>query len=215
MAVSLSKECVNSLFITDYKVTDFYKDHPPQHAYLSPKVIFLSESPLFASLVSQEVINEVVKKEKEFILHKSAEFANGGKEPGDYLLKSAMTLSHALSVAIVTWSRKGIAVEVSDKQFAAVSSISKVLVAQEKEITVLTAESNAAEWQKLLAKCEAERILLKSIPVMSVTMTPTDWSRDVHFIIREVLDGLGPSFHSSSLNSVVLVNEQGECLYHL
>ena len=194
---------------------DFYKDHPPQHAHLSPKVIFLSDSPQFASLVSQEAINEVVKKEKEFISLKSAEFANGCKEPGDYLLKSAMTLSHASSVAIVTLARRGIAVEVSDKQLAAVASIAKVLLAQEKEITVLTGESNAAEWQNLLAKCKAEQILLKSIPVMTVTMTPTLFSRDVHWTLRKLLEGLGPSFHSTSLNSAVLVNEQGESLDHL
>lgn len=121
-----------------------------------------------------------------------------------------MTLSHASSVAIVTWSRSGIAVDVSDWQLAAVASIVKVLVAQEKEVTVLTTESNAAEWQKLLAKCEAEKILLKSIPVISGTMRPTHWSRDVHLTLREILEGLGPSFHSTSLNSVVLVNEQGE-----
>ena len=165
--------------------------------------------------MSQEAINEVVKKEKEFISHKSVECATGCEEPGDYLLKSAMTLSHASSVAIVTWSRKGITGDVSDKQSAAFASIAKVLVAQEKEITVLTAESNAAEWQKLLAKCEAEQILLKSIPVISVTVTPTDWSRDVHLTISEILGGLGPSFHSTSFNSVVLVDEQGACLDHL
>lgn len=178
-------------------------------------MIFLSESPQFASLVSQETINEVVKKEKEFILCNSAEFTYGRKEPGDYLLKSAMALSHASSVAIVTWSREGIAVKVSDKQLAAVASIAKVLVAQEKEITILTSETNAADWQKLLAKCEADKILLKSIPVMSVTMTSSNWSRDVHLTLYEVIHDLGPRFYSTSLNSVVLVNEQGASLDHL
>lgn len=210
IAVSLSPECVGSLFITDYKVIDFYRDHSPQDAHLSPKVIFLSESPQFASLVSCEAINEVVKKEKEFISHKSGEFANGCKEAGDYLLKSAMMLSHASSIAIVTWSRK-----VSDRQLAAVAGITKVLVAQEKEVTVLTTESNTAVWQKLLAKCEAEQIILKSTPVISVTTTPTHWSRDVHLTLCEVLNNLEPSFLSTSLNSVVLVNEQGESLDHL
>ena len=210
IAVSLSTECIASLFITDYKVTDFYRDHPPQYAHLSPKVIFLSESPQFASLVSHEAINEVVKKEKEFVSHKSAESANGCKEPGDYLLKSAMTLSHASSVAIVTWSRTGIAVKVSDRQLAAVAGIAKVFAAQDKEVTVLTTESNAAEWQTLLAKCEAEQIILKSIPVISVTMAASHWSRDVRLTLCEVFNDLGPSFHSTSLNSVVLVNEQGE-----
>ena len=196
-------------------MTDFYRDHPRQYAHLSPKVIFLSESPQFASLVSDEAINEVVKKEKEFISHKSGEFANGCEESSDYLLKSAMTLSHASSVAIVTWSQTGIAVEVSDRQLAAVAGIAKVLAAQEKEVTVLTTEFNAAEWQTLLAKCEAEQIILKSIPVISVTMTPFHWSRDVRLTLCEVFNDLGPSFHSTSLNSVVLVNEQGESLDHL
>ena len=196
-------------------MTDFYRDHPRQYAHLSPKVIFLSESPQFASLVSDEAINEVETKEKEFISHNSGEFANGCEESSDYLLKSAMTLSHASSVAIVTWSRTGIAVEVSDRQLAAVAGIAKVLAAQEKEVTVLTTESNAAEWQTLLAKCEAEQIILKSIPVISATMTPFHWSCDVRLTLCEVFNDLGPSFHSTSLNSVVLVNEQGESLDHL
>ena len=191
-------------------MTDFYRDHPPQYAHLSSKVIFLSESPQFASLVSDEAINEVVKKKKEYISHKCSESGNGCKEPGDYLLKSAMTLSHASSVAIVTWSRK-----VSHRQLAAVAGIAKVLVAQEKEVTVLTTESNTAEWEKLLAKCEAEQIILKSIPVISVTIMPTHWSRDVQLALCEVFSNLGPSFHSTSLNSVVLVNDQGESLDRL
>ncbi|KAL9950321.1 hypothetical protein ACROYT_G042805 [Oculina patagonica] len=64
IAVSFSPRCVGSLFITDHKVTDYYKEHSPQHADLSPKVIFLSESPQFASLVSKEAVNQIVERRK-------------------------------------------------------------------------------------------------------------------------------------------------------
>lgn len=208
----MSPRCVGSLFITDHKVTDYYKEHSPQHADLSPKVIFLSESPQFASLVSKEAINQIEKNENEFTSHKHEESTNGCKEPGDYLLKSAMSLSHASSVVIVTWPRKENAVEVSEREFAAVTCIVKALLAQEKEIRVLVAEGNASKWQKFLAKCEAEEIFTKRIPVMSVAMTTSDWSRDVCSAMHKVVDYLGPSFRSTILNSVIFVNEQGENL---
>ncbi|KAL9950322.1 hypothetical protein ACROYT_G042806 [Oculina patagonica] len=120
-----------------------------------------------------------------------------------------MSLSHASSVVIVTWPRKENAVEVSEREFAAVTCIVKALLAQEKEIRVLVAEGNASKWQKFLAKCEAEEIFTKRIPVMSVAMTTSDWSRDVCSAMHKVVDYLGPSFRSTILNSVIFVNEQG------
>lgn len=212
IAVSLSPRCVGSLFITDHQVTDYYKEHPAQHAHLSPKVIFLSESPQFASLVSKEAINQIADKENKLTSHKHEESTNGCKERGDYLLKSAMSLSHASSVAIVLWPRKEIAVEVSEREFAAVACIVKALLAQEKDITILVEESSASKWQKFLAKCEAEEVFTECIPVMSVAMTASDWSRDVCSAMHKVVDYLEPSFRSTSLNSVIFVNEQGENL---
>lgn len=211
IAVSLSQTCVGSIFITDFQVTDYYKQHPSQHAHLSPKVIFLSESPQFASLVSQEAINQIVRKESEFASHKTTESTNGFKNQDDYLLKSAMTLSHASSVAIVTWSPgKHDAVDVPEEQFAAVVRIVKALLAQEKEVTILATKGSAAVWQKFLVKCEAEMIIPKCLPVTSVAMTPNDGTRDVCSTMRQVVDYLGPRFRSTSLNSVIMVNEQGE-----
>lgn len=175
-------------------------------------MIFLSEAPQFASLVSQEAITQIADKENKLTSHENEESTNGCKERGDNLLKSAMTLSHASSVAIVTWPRKEIVMETSDRQFAAVACIVKSLLAQEKEITILVAESNAAGWQRFLAKCEAEKFFPERIPVMSVAMTASDWSRDVRSAMHEVIDYLGPSFRSTCLNSVIFVNEQGKNL---
>lgn len=175
-------------------------------------MIFLSESPQFASLVSQEAITQIADKVNKLTSHKHKESTNGCKERVDNLLKLAMTLSHASSVAVVTWPRKENALETSDIQFAAVVCIVKSLLAQEKEITILVAESNVAGWQRFLVKCEAEKFFPKRIPVMSVAMTVNDWSRDVRSAMHEVIDYLGPSFRSTSLNSVIFVNEQGKNL---
>ena len=137
IAVTLSPECARggSIFITDRRVTEFHKEHQAKQ-HLSPKVVFLSESPQFVSLVSQEAIDQITKKQSES--HKAADSENGVKIADDCLLKSAMTLSHAPSVAIVTAG-------VSEKQFAAVACIAKALFAQEKEITILAAENVASE----------------------------------------------------------------------
>ena len=180
---------MGSLFITDKLVADYYKEHQPAaEKRLSPKVIFLSEKPQFASLVSQDAIDQITAKQNEFKTHKTA--TNRFEIPEYDLLKSAMTLSHASSVAIVT-------VGVSKKQFAAVICIAKALFAQDKEIAILAPKNVISEWETLLAKCETQEVLMKRVPVTSL---------DTH----SVLHSLGSKFYSTSLNSVVIVNEEGE-----
>ena len=191
--MTLSPECgAGSIFITDRLVTDYYEEHQAQQQqqHLSPRVFFLSESPQFASLVSQEAVDEITTKQNEFKSHNAAESTNDVKSPDDRLLKSAMSLSHASSVAIAT-------VGVSKKQFATVVCIAKALLARGKEVTILTTENFVPEWKTFLAKCEATEVLLKC-----VTVTSLDVSSVVH--------NLGPRFYSTSLNSVVIVNEEGE-----
>ena len=180
---------MGSLFITDKLVADYYKEHQPAaEKRLSPKVIFLSEKPQFASLVSQDAIDQITAKQNEFKTHKTA--TNRFEIPQYDLLKSAMTLSHASSVAIVT-------VGVSKKQFAAVICIAKALFAQDKEIAILAPKNVISEWETLLAKCETQEVLMKRVPVTSLDT-------------QSVLHSLGSKFYSTSLNSVVIVNEEGE-----
>ena len=69
--------------------------------HLSPKVVFLSELPQFASLASQQAIDQITAKRNELIWQ-IQESTNGDVQPTDSLLKSAMFLSHASSGAIVT-----------------------------------------------------------------------------------------------------------------
>ena len=173
-------------------------------------MIFLSESPQFASLVSQESINEIAKIEREFASNKAAVSSNGLKEQDDQLLKSAMTLSHASFVAIVTWSPQENAVKVSGRRLTAVACIVKALLARDKEITILAEENSVEEWQTFLAECESENIIPKSLPVTSVIMAADYWSRDVCSTMAKVVDYLGSRFSSSSLNSMIFLNEQGQ-----
>ena len=101
-----------------------------QQRHLSPKVVFLSKSPQFASLVSQQAIDQITAKRNELI-SQIQESTDGVVQPTDCLLKSAMCLSHASSVAIVT---KGVKV----RQLEAVVCLAKALLAQEKEVAILT-----------------------------------------------------------------------------
>ena len=180
--------CVGSLFITDLRVTDCDKEHQAKQHHLSPKVVFLSQSPQFASLVSQEAIDQIIKKQNES--HKTADSENGIKIPDDCVLKSAMAISHAPSVAII------VTAGASEKQFTAVACIAKALFAQEKEITILAAENVVSEWKAFVAKCETEEVVMRCTPVTSFGATSE-------------FDGLKPRFYSTSLNSMVIVNEGG------
>ena len=160
-----------------------------QQRHLSPKVIFLSKSPQFASLVSQQAIDQITAKRNELI-SQIQESTDGVVQPTDSLLKSAMFLSHASSVAIVT---EGVKV----RQLEAVVCLAKALLAQEKEVTILTSESIVSEWRAFLNKRKAIKGVLQKCT--SVT------SLKAHAVVQR----LGPRFYSSSLNSVVTVNKDG------
>ena len=110
-------------------------------------------------------------------------------QPTDSLLKSEMFLSHAPSAAIAT---EGVKV----RQLEAVVCLAKALLAQEKEVTILTSESIVSEWRTFLNKCKAKGILQKCISVTSL---------QAHAVVQR----LGPRFFSLSLNSVVTVNNEG------
>lgn len=190
IAVTLSPRCVGSLFITDLRVVECYEKRKKesQQRHLSPKVVFLSESPQFASLVSQQAIDQITAKQNE-LLSKIQESTDGFVQPTDFLLKTAMSLSHASSVAIVTEG-------VNEKQFEAVVCLAKAFLAQKKEVAILTSESVVSEWRAFLNKCEAKGILQKCISVISLKP-------------HAVVQSLGPRFFSSSLNLVVTVNKEG------
>lgn len=208
VAVSLSMRCSGSLFITDCLVTEFLQQHPSEQTSLSPKVIFLSESPQFASLVSQEAMDEIVNKENEFTSIKPKVSSNGLQEREDKLLKSALALSHASYVAIVTLPQEE-AKQDSERQMSAVVCIVKALLAQDKEMTIITQKHVVTEWKTFLAKCESQNIVSKSVPVVPIAATTRNWSRDVCSVVAMVVDDLGSRFSSSSLNSMIFVNEQG------
>lgn len=203
-------KCSGSLFITDCLVTEYLQQHPSELAGLSPEVIFLSESPQFASLVSQQAMDEIVNKENEFTSIKPNVSSNGFQERNDKLLKSALALSHASYVAIVTPPPQEEAKQVSGRQLSAVVCIVKALLAQDKEITILTQKNAVAEWETFLAECESQSIVLKSVPVVPIAGKTSDWSRDVCSVMAMVVDNLGLRFSSSSLNSMVFVSEQGQ-----
>ena len=152
-------------------------------------MIFLSESPHFASLVSQQAIDQITAKRNELI-SQIQESTNGDVQPTDSLLKSAMFLFHASSVAIVTGG-------VKVRHLEGVVCLAKALHAQEKEVTILTSENIVSEWRAFpLNKCKAKGILQKCIPVTSLK---------AHAVVQR----LGSRFFSSNLNSVVTVNKEG------
>ena len=140
----------------------------------------------FASLSTSHRSNN---SERNELIPQIQESTNGDVQPTDSLLKSAMFLSHASSGAIVTGG-------VKVRQLEAVVCLAKALLAQEKEVAILTSESIVSEWRAFLNKCEAKGILQKCISVTSLK---------AHAVVQR----LGARFFSSSLNSVVTVNKEG------
>ena len=58
-AIGLGPETNQCVFVTDHKVDDFFKVHPPEHVSLKPRVLFLSEEPILGSLLSEKAMEQI------------------------------------------------------------------------------------------------------------------------------------------------------------
>lgn len=150
MVISLSPTANCCNFITDLNNEDFNKMNTPKWAgSLQTKALFISEKPVFGSLLSDkalELIRQLEKLDKQDAL--KPVFSGEPDKPVDSLAKAALRLSHASSVAIVTLN------DISTRQgFSVLSIIKSLLATESKEIVLLVPEEKYTEWRNAISSC--------------------------------------------------------------
>ena len=191
ISLSPTANCCN--FITDLSNEAFNKMHTPKSGFFQTRVAFICEQPVYGSLISDkamELIKQLERLDKHDALKPVIEVNGKPDEPVDSLVKAAMRLSHASSVAIVTLD------DISSKEGISVLSIIKSLVAtQTKDVVVLVPEGKYPEWRNAISSCVDLKILKKPVSVSTFETCSGCSKEDFLMILRPVLsttDGIKP-----------------------
>jgi len=167
--------------------------HTPKSGVFQTRTVFICERPIFGSLISDkamELIQQLETFDKNDALKPDNEVNGKPDEPVDSLVKAAMRLSHASSVAIVTLD------DISTKGGFSVLSILKSLVAtRTKDIVLLVPEEKYPEWTNVISSCVDLKMLKRPVRVNVIEKSGEFSKKDILKIFRPVLstmDGLNP-----------------------
>ena len=144
---------------------DFFKMHPPKHGLLRPRVLFISEKPVFASLISDKALEQIQELEMKYFIQKNSPNAENGlkEETANALAKAAMTLSHAFSVAIVAADERA-----SKDSFSVLSVVKAVTAMKDKELILLVPERRVEEWQGIVSRCVEKGKLREAVRIVQL-----------------------------------------------
>lgn len=150
---------------------------------LQTKALFITENPVFGSLVSDKALELIQQLEK--LLRRDPIkllLSSGIDEIVDSLAKAALRLSHASSVAIVTSN------DISTKEGLGVLSIMKSLLATDsKEVVLLVPEDKLAEWKNAISIGIDCKLLKKTVGVGKIETRDGSSKDDVLKLSRHVL----------------------------
>lgn len=185
ISVSPSANCCN--FITDLRNETFNKMHTAKGGSLQTRVEFISELPVFGSLISDKAL-ELIQQLEKLDKHNSlkpviGEFNGKLDEPVDSsFVKAVLRLSHASNVAIVTLN------DVPTREGFSVLSIIKSLLATEtKDVVLLVSDEKYTEWTNAISSCVDLKLLKKPVHVSKLEACRGSSRDDVLQASRHVL----------------------------
>lgn len=158
-AIGLGPETNQCVFVTDHKVDDFFKLHPPKHASLKPRVLFISEEPAFGSLLSDKALEQIYELEKSTLPDSS----NVGPETSNSLAEAAMTLNHASSIAVVALDER-----ISSNNLNVLPIIKASMATGEKKIVLLVPEGKGAAWEEIINRFIDQGILRDTVRIVQL-----------------------------------------------
>ncbi|XP_071476219.1 D-glutamate cyclase, mitochondrial-like [Diadema antillarum] len=154
-----------SMMITDTPLKKTDSDPTPEDL---PRVVWLSEKPLLASVLSQAAVDKI-KKLEEAAIEDIGKRQIGNLLVEDDLLKSALSLSHATSVAITTGfpvKLEGDNVYESDGPPGAIAMATTLQALGKDVVLVVDDEAGLVElMQKTIQRLLDQGVIQQSIPV--------------------------------------------------
>lgn len=157
------------MFIADISVDEYFKLHKPQHGDEQPRLITLTDQPYLASVCSDSALMKV-----EDLAKISADPSNTGSTEDvvvtNEFLKSAVRLSHALSVVIGFLGGN----ESSVDYIQGVMALVKALQALKKQINVMP--QNSQQFQDKIEAYASQGQISKD----NFRVVKCDWNCDVN-----------------------------------
>ncbi|KAL9967571.1 hypothetical protein ACROYT_G025826 [Oculina patagonica] len=158
-AIGLGPETNQCVFVTDHKVGDFFKAHPPEHAFLKPRVLFISEEPAFGSLLSDKALEQIHELEKTA----QPDPSKVGPETSESLAKAAMTLNHASTIAVVAFDER-----VSSDNLNVLPIIKASMATGDKKVVVVVPEGKGAAWEGIIDPFINQGIIRDSVRIVQL-----------------------------------------------
>lgn len=149
---------------------------------LQTKALFITENPVFGSLVSDKALELIQQLEK--LLRRDpikSLLSCVVDDTVDSLAKAALRLSHASFVAIVTSN------DISTKEGLGVLSIMKSLLATDSKVVLLVPEDKLAEWKNAISSGIDCKLLKKTVGVSKIETRDGSSKDDVLKLSRHVL----------------------------
>jgi len=183
----------------------------PKSGVFQTRAVFICERPIFGSLISDkamELIQQLETLDKHDALKPDSEVYGKPDEPVVSLVKAAMRLSHASSVAIVTLD------DISSKGgFSVLSIIKSLMATQTKDIVLLVPEEKYPEWKNAINSCVDLKMLKKPVRVSTIEKCGEFSKENILKILRSVvstMDGVKPDGElARKFNALVGCNKEG------
>ena len=151
----------------------------PQRVKFYPQthVVFICEQPILGSLISDKALELIQQLEKlnkrDSLKPVLGEFNSKPEEPADSLVKTALRLSHASSVAMVTLNN------ISTKEgFSMLSIIKSLMATEKKDVVLLVREEKLTEWTNAISSCVDLKLFKKPVRVSKISETRDGNSKD-------------------------------------
>ena len=181
LAIGIGPKTNGCMFITDHKLADFFKAHPPEHSSLKPRVIFISEKPAFGSLISGKALEKVQELGKA-TNQESPKVINGVKREATVsLAEAAMILSHASSIAVVAFDE-----QLSEDSLNVLSIIKAAMATRDKKVVLLVPKSKVAKWKEIISRCFDRGILRESVRIFQLETVESINENDDMYIVQTV-----------------------------
>ena len=211
--ISLSPTANCCIFITDLRNEAFNMMQTPKSACFQTRAVFICEQPVLGSLISDksmELIQQLEALVKHHALKQVIEEVNDKpNEPVDSLVKAAMRLSHASSIAIVTMD------DISTKKgFSVLSLIKSLMATQTKDVVLFVPEDKYPEWTNAISSCVGLKIIKKPVRVSTIEKCGGSSKDDILKILRPVLSTLDvikpDGEHLRKFTALVGCNKEGK-----
>lgn len=182
LAISVSQSEIACNFITDLNNEEFNKVNVPKWLEsMQTKAVFISENPVFCSLISDKALELIRQLEKQ----RRQEKITPTDEMPEALAKATLRLSHACSVAIVTLN-----LTTTRGSLSVLSTIKSLLASESKEVTLIVPEEKQVEWRNLIDRCVELKLLKKSVAVNKIEARKGSSKDDISQISRQVLSAM-------------------------